>query len=256
LNWGLVQNANTVYLQLPDRTEGVATPGSRNVKPGSTTTYTLVAYCGNNQASISTTVYVQSGCNGTPQMNGFGANPGTIQKGQSTTLSWGPVFNATSVILQSPDGSSGVATPGSRTVAPKQTTTYTLIAYCGNRSAQLQVTVKVINPQQPTPTPPPVSNNEVRSIRLARESKGNWILTVQYFWNGEASPAHLEGIGIGQANAPATNIGTANIIPGFVKFATINVQNNGTGPPVKFTACIIGNGNVELACRTVRGPGQ
>ena len=123
LNWGLVQNASAVFLQLPNRSEGVSTPGSRNVKPGQTTTYTLVAYCGNNQISISTTVNVNGGCNGKPVINGFSANPSTINKGQSSTLSWGLVTNANSVTLVTPNGNSGVGTPGSIGVSPQQTST-------------------------------------------------------------------------------------------------------------------------------------
>lgn len=253
LNWGLVQNANAVYLQLPSRTEGVSTPGSRTVAPGSTTTYTLVAYCGSNQAAISTTVNVNGGCSGAPNFNGFTANPSTIQRGQSSTLNWGIVTNATSVVLQTPDGSSGVATPGQLTVSPRRTTTYTLIAYCYNTSRQVSVTVTVNNPA-PTPTPTPSEQNSIRQVQVAKSGKGQWKLTVQYYWNGESNPAQIEGVGTGSANVPATNVGSARILAGNVKYVILNLQNIGNGKPVKFSVCMMGKGNTELACKTVPAP--
>jgi hypothetical protein len=254
LNWGLVQNASAVFLEMPGKTEGVASPGSRNVKPASTTTYTLVAYCGNNRASVSTTVNVQGGCSGSPKFNGFTANPSTIQKGQSSTLSWGLVTNATSVVLQTPNGNSGVATPGNMPVSPKTTTTYTLIAYCKNTSAQLSVTVTVSNPPAPTPTPTPQQKTEIRNVSVERLERGKWRVTVQYFWNGESNPARIESVGTGQGGAITTNVAKTDIIAGFVKFVIQNLHTIGNGRTEKITACIVGRGNTELACKTVPAP--
>lgn len=255
LNWGLVQNANAVYLQLPNQTIGVSTPGSRNVNPGSTTTYTLVAYCGNNQASIQTTINVNGSCNGAPNFNGFTANPNTIQKGQSSTLRWGIVTNATSVQLQTPDGTGGVATPNSLVVKPRSTTTYTLIAYCNNTKRQLSVTVTVQGPPQPTPTPTPKppAPNAVNSIQVQQFPNKRWRLTIVYTWNGSNAPALMSAEG-SRGGLIATNASTAAIVAGGTRTTFTNVYNNGIGKPDKFQACIVGKGGNDLACRSVPAP--
>jgi hypothetical protein len=255
LTWGLVQNASAVYLQLPNQTVGVGSPGTRTVKPSTTTTYTLVAYCGNNQASISTTVTVQGACSGKPNFNGFTANPSTIQKGQSSTLSWGLVTNATAVVLQTPNGSSGVPTPGQLVVTPNKTTTYTLIAYCKNTTAQLSVTVTVLGPSPtPTPTPTPSDQTEVRQVQVTKTGKGAWKVTIQYFWNGESSPAEMQAVGTNANGNPTTNVASRGILPGFVKYVILNLTTIGSGKTVNITACIVGKGNTELACKTVPAP--
>ena len=256
LNWGLVQNANAVYLQFPDRSEGVASPGSRTVKPGVNTTYSLVAYCGNNKASISLTVNVNGGCSGTPNFNGFTANPGTINKGQSSVLSWGLVTNATSVVLKTPQGNSGVSTPNQLTVSPQSTTTYTLIAYCFNNSAQLSVTVTVNNPK-PTATPPPptpLPNTQIQSVKAVVSGNQAYRVTVEYYWRGDDSPAQLQVYGINKDNKIVT--GNAAVDIPWKKFhsSTVNVKVNGNRTVVQFQACIVGKSGSELICKTIPAP--
>ncbi len=91
-----------------------------------------------------------AGCNGTPSISSFSASPTTIARGGSSTLSWGVVTNADSVSIDT--GVGGVATPGSRSVSPVNTTTYTLTAHCGASVTTRQVTVVVL---APTPTSSP-----------------------------------------------------------------------------------------------------
>lgn len=251
LTWGLVQNASSVYLELPGKTEGVPSPGTRNVKPASTTTYTLVAYCGNNKASISTTVNVQGGCSGSPKFNGFTANPGTIQKGQSSTLSWGLVTNATSVVLQTPNGNSGVPTPGNLVVSPKTTTTYTLVAYCKNTSTQLSVTVKVSNPPAPTPTPTPQQKNQITEVNVTKNAKGSWTVAVKYYWNGESAPANVRAEGSGDGGKATTNVASRSALPYYFKYVYLDLTALGAGKTTHITACLVGKGNSELVCKTV-----
>ncbi len=250
LSWGLVQNASVVYLELPNSTEGVASPGSRTVRPGSTTTYKLVAYCGNNKASISTTVRVNGGCSGTPIFNGFTANPSSIVKGQSSLLSWGLVANASAVYLKTPNGTGGVPSPSTATVSPQTTTTYTLIAYCQNKSSQRQVTVKVSNPA-PTPTPTPAHKTEIRQVDITKTGKGAYRVIVQYFWNGESKPAKIEAVGTGLGGIPTTTVGAHDIIAGFVKYVVLDLTSIGNGKTTEITTCMIGKGNTELACKIV-----
>jgi hypothetical protein len=59
------------------------------------------------------------------------------------------------------NGIGGVGTPGDRTVAPNQTTTFTLVAYCGGNSRTAQVTINV---NQPQPT----------AVPQRRNISGNW----------------------------------------------------------------------------------
>lgn len=81
-------------------------------------------------------------CAGTPVIASFTANKTTVEAGQSVTLSWGQVTNATSAVIDPDIG--GVATPGNRTVTPAATTTYTLTATCGGNQATRQVTITVV----------------------------------------------------------------------------------------------------------------
>jgi peptidoglycan-associated lipoprotein len=78
------------------------------------------------------------------------ANPNTVQKGQSTTLSW-ETSNATDVSI---DGVGAVQPSGSQQVTPADSTTYTLTAKGagGSQSATARVTVTM-----PPPPPAPVA---------------------------------------------------------------------------------------------------
>lgn len=156
LYWGEVLNASRADLQSPNgHREGIGTPGSRQVNPTQTSTWYVVGTCGGNQQQWPITVTVNNapGCNGAPRLNGFNANPPNIQRGQSTTLSWGPVLNAQSVQLSSASqGGSGVPAPGSVQVHPNQTTTYYLTAWCQGNSVQAQVTVNVSGAPPPSAT--------------------------------------------------------------------------------------------------------
>lgn len=77
------------------------------------------------------------------------ANPNTIDKGQSTTLTW-QTTNATDVSI---DGIGAVQANGSQQVTPTDSTTYTLTAKGagGTQQATTRVTVN----QPPAPPPPP-----------------------------------------------------------------------------------------------------
>jgi hypothetical protein len=94
-----------------------------------------------------------------PVISGFSADRTTINRGESTVLRWGKVDNAERVEID--NGIGGVGTPGDRTVAPNQTTTFTLVAYCGGNSRTAQVTINV---NQPQPT----------AVPQRRNISGNW----------------------------------------------------------------------------------
>jgi len=91
-------------------------------------------------------------CPGPPAVAAFTANPATITAGQSSTLDWGAVSNATSVTVD--QGIGAVQAPGARVVSPGTTTIYTLtVTGCGG-TIERQATV-IVNPPTPSPTPTP-----------------------------------------------------------------------------------------------------
>lgn len=87
-------------------------------------------------------------CPGAPGIASFTAQPATISVGQSATLQWGRVTNATGAEIDPDIG--GVPTPGSVSVSPRRTTTYTLTATGCGGTTRKQVTVVVKTPPSPT----------------------------------------------------------------------------------------------------------
>lgn len=85
---------------------------------------------------------VQTACYGYPSIQYFTASATTISAGSSTTLQWGLVGNANWAGID--NGIGGVATPGSISVSPSSTTTYTLTGYCGSNTVSAQVTINVV----------------------------------------------------------------------------------------------------------------
>lgn len=81
------------------------------------------------------------------------AEPSTIDKGQSSTLSW-TCSNATDLDLQ--PGLGKQQATGSTSVSPSESTTYTISATGpgGNTTSQARVTVTVPPPPPPPPPPP------------------------------------------------------------------------------------------------------
>jgi len=89
------------------------------------------------------------------------ANPTTVNKGESSTLSW----NSTDATQLSIDpGIGAVNAQGSSKVSPTDSTTYTITATGPGGSASATAAVSVNAPPPPTPAPAPVRdfNQEVR----------------------------------------------------------------------------------------------
>lgn len=82
------------------------------------------------------------------------ANPNTVDKGQSSTLTW-QTTNATDVTI---DGIGAVQPNGSQQVTPEDSTTYHLMAKGpgGNQEATARVTVN----QPPPPPPQPTASDQ------------------------------------------------------------------------------------------------
>jgi peptidoglycan-associated lipoprotein len=87
-----------------------------------------------------------------PSIYAFTAEPSTIERGQSATLSW-EVSDATDIEVG--PGIGAVAARGSRQVYPSDTTTYTLTAKGPGGSTSRSATVRVTVPPPPPPPPPP-----------------------------------------------------------------------------------------------------
>jgi peptidoglycan-associated lipoprotein len=87
------------------------------------------------------------------------AEPGTVEKGHSVTLSW-TSQNATDLSID--QGVGKVQAQGSTTVTPQDSTTYTLTATGpgGSQTATARVTVTVPPPPPPPPPPPEVKVSE------------------------------------------------------------------------------------------------
>jgi peptidoglycan-associated lipoprotein len=92
------------------------------------------------------------------------ANPSTIQKGQSTTLTW-ETQNATDVSI---DGVGAVQPSGSKSVTPEDSTTYHLAAKGAGGSQEATARVTVTQPPPPPPAPSPTEeelfNQTVKDI--------------------------------------------------------------------------------------------
>jgi len=85
------------------------------------------------------------------------ANPNTIEKGQSTTLSW-ETSNATDVSI---DGVGAVQPTGSQQVSPADSTTYTLTAKGAGGTQTATARVTVTAPPPPPPPPPSPTDEEL-----------------------------------------------------------------------------------------------
>ncbi|MBI5031985.1 MAG: hypothetical protein HZB51_15750 [Chloroflexi bacterium] len=93
-------------------------------------------------------------CPFTPVIESFSTSAGSITSGQSATLTWGFVVGAERAEID--NGIGGVSTPGSTTVTPASTTTYTMTAVCGAKVTTAQVTITVVSPTAaPTATTTP-----------------------------------------------------------------------------------------------------
>jgi len=84
------------------------------------------------------------------------ANPDTIQKGQSTTLTW-QTTNATDVTL----GPNKVDANGSATVSPADSTTFHLVAKGPGGTQEATARVTVTEAPAPPPPPPSVSDQQL-----------------------------------------------------------------------------------------------
>ncbi len=127
---------------------GVAVDGTRVVSPTNTTTYTLTATKDAKTVSCPVTVTVTDVPTPlTPICDSFTANASTINRGQSSVLTWNTT-NVNSVSINNAIGNVNV--DGNVTVSPLQTITYTLTGVgSNNQQVSCPVTVTVNQPENP-----------------------------------------------------------------------------------------------------------
>ncbi len=90
-----------------------------------------------------------------PAVTQFGADPSSIERGQSSVLSWTVSGKVTSVSID--QGIGTVNETGTRRVSPDNSTTYTLTATGPGGSSTASATVSVSAPPPPPPQPPPAA---------------------------------------------------------------------------------------------------
>ncbi len=222
LTWDPITNADSAVIN-----QGIGgadlSGGSLPVQPVTTTTYVLSATgCGGTVVQSVTVTVLPSApvCPGPPVIASFNANPGSITVGQSSTLSWGAVTNATSAVID--PGIGGVGTPGSTVVSPAGTTTYSLTATGCGGSVRRQVTI-VVNAAAPPPpgvtfipiltpmifvpppdtTPPSISNVSANPTSISQSGCGQTTRTTVSATATDASGidhviARLGGVGSGE----------------------------------------------------------
>ena len=96
-----------------------------------------------------------------PSISSFGAEPRSIERGQSSTLNWA-TSNATDITID--QGVGAVQSSGSRTVSPASTTTYVLSANGPGGSDTRAVTLEVTVPPPPPPPPPATPKRSAADI--------------------------------------------------------------------------------------------
>ena len=99
-----------------------------------------------------------------PAISSFTAEPSTIERGQSSTLSWS-ISNATDMSID--HGIGAVQSRGQRQVFPSATTTYTLTANGPGGADTRSVTVNVSTP--PAPPPPTSTTPRLSSAEMLQQ---------------------------------------------------------------------------------------
>ena len=228
-SWGAITNADDAvidaigHIALNGGSWPLEPPPVAATYPAKTTTFTLTAVgCGGTTMKQVTVVVNPAQppppqppvCPGPPVIAFFTVNPSTITVGQSSTLSWGAVTNATSAAIDPDIG--GVPTPGSSTVSPGTTRTYTLTATGCGGTARKQVTI-VVNPAPPPPPPPPpdttppsISNVSANPTNISQSGCGQTTRTTVGATVTDASGvdhvvARLSGVGGGEV--PMSSVG-------------------------------------------------
>lgn len=120
-------------------TNATSTSGSMIVSPATTTDYAITCTGSNGSATATTTITVTTpNGNPTPSVT-LNANPSSIDKGQSSTLTW----SSANVTSCSAAWTSATSTSGSQAVSPTATTDYSISCTGNYGTVSATTTVKV-----------------------------------------------------------------------------------------------------------------
>jgi serine/threonine-protein kinase len=151
----------------------VSPSGSKSMKPGSTTTYTLVAKGEGAEAATKSVTITVAAAAKSPAIDSFAASSATITKGDRSRLTWS-TQNANDVSIS---GIGKVDPSGSRDVNPSDTTTYKLTAKGAGGSVDSRpVTVTV---QPPAPTGPSAADIAAAKAREVEAQKAKDLADVK-----------------------------------------------------------------------------
>jgi hypothetical protein len=228
LSWSGIENATTCSI---DNGVGSVACGdaSATVSPAVTTTYTLTATGTAGSAMAQATVTVTGTASGGgsapppgPAIGSFGASPSSITSGQSSTLAWSGITNATTCSIDRGVGNVACGN-GSVNVTPTATTTYTLTATGdgGSVTATATVTVNAAPPTAPAIGSFGASPSSITSGQSSRLS-----------WSGITNATSCS-IDNGVGNVPCAN-GGRTVSP--TSTTTYTLTATGAGGSVTATA--------------------
>lgn len=150
-----------------------------------------------------------------PVINSFAASPGSIETGETSTLSWS-VTGASSASIDQGIGS--VALNGSRVVNPAATTVYTLLATNAGGSITVTAQVIVSSPLPPAPLPnlPVIDTFELSPVSVV---KGN---SSSLSW----STSNAASVTIDQGIGTVAAAGSKSVSPTVSTVYTITATNS------------------------------
>ena len=238
LSWSV---ANATSVTISPEIGTVSLTGTKNVTPGSTTTYTLTASNSAGNSTASATITVTS--SGAPIITTFSASPTSINAGGSSTLAW-DVSGSTSININ--QGIGGVGARGSMAVTPAATTTYTLTAGAVTRS--VTVTVDTSNVKStasstiPTSAPVISFSASPTAIMLGENITLSWavtgVKTVTISPNVGTVPSSGSMLVIPTATTTYSLVATNNYgTENTTATVTVTADTEGTAPVIRsFTA--------------------
>jgi hypothetical protein len=234
LSWS---STNATKISITPDIGTVGPSGKMTVSPSRTTTYTINvsnssgSYGSHGTASATVTVKAPvGGAQASANLPAVGAtvSPGTIQRGQSATLSWSST-NATSIGI-APSIGEPFPFSGSRAVSPAETTTYTFtVRNDAGVSGTAAVTLTVENPTQG-------SSGETLLVTGSIIASPDTIHSgesTQLKWNSFNATDVTITPGVGHVNPS----GAVTVSPTETTTYTLNLSNS-TGDKISVTATV------------------
>jgi len=206
----LMWNGSARTTTLVSGTQLTATINAADISAAGTASVTVVNPAEGQTSNALTFTINSNGTSGNAPVINFTANPTTIFKGGSSTLSWS-ITNATSAVIDQGIGAVS-STSGSQSVSPTQSVIYTMTAWGNGSVTKAQVTITVNAPPVLTslvvvPAAAAVRPGDTISFTvLGYDQNGNSINVPNVIWS-VASP---NGSSINSASGMYTAGATAN----------------------------------------------